>query len=292
MFYKYDPNKLQFVKTKLAHKIALGTVIVVSLITFSAGRLLRIKALDDQEKELLVVNLAAEKNKFTQEKFAAELERLNVKFPHIVMAQSIIETGHWTSNVFKENHNLFGMKQATVRINTANGTQNGHAYYDDWYQSVYDYAFYQCRYLGGISTEEDYYAYLGQNYAQAGNYVQVLKNEGITHIVLAGFLWKVPENLVKAYNNKIVNIHPALLPAFGGKGMYGEKVHQAVISAGEKKSGITIHLVDEHYDNGKTLFQATVEVLSTDNPDTLAEKVHALEHAHYPKVIAEWLKVK
>jgi hypothetical protein len=176
MFYKYDPNKLQFVKTKLAHKIALGTVIVVSLISFSAGRLLRIKALDEQEKELLVVNLAAEKNKFTQEKFAAELERLNVKFPHIVMAQSIIETGHWTSNVFKENHNLFGMKQATVRINTANGTQNGHAFYDDWYQSVYDYAFYQCRYLGGISTEEDYYAYLGQNYAEAGNYVQVLKN--------------------------------------------------------------------------------------------------------------------
>lgn len=129
-------------------------------------------------------------------------------------------------------------------------------------------------------------------FENSNEYIEVLKNEGITHIVLAGFLWKIPENLVKAYDNKIVNIHPALLPAFGGKGMYGERVHQAVINAGEKKSGITIHLVDEHYDNGKTLFQATVEVLSTDNPDTLAEKIHALEHAHYPKVITEWLKVK
>jgi len=129
-------------------------------------------------------------------------------------------------------------------------------------------------------------------FENSNEYIQVLKNEGVTHIVLAGFLWKIPESLVNAYNNKIVNIHPALLPAYGGKGMYGEKVHQAVINAGEKKSGITIHLVDEHYDNGKTLFQASVEVLSTDNPDTLAEKIHALEHAHYPKVITEWLKVK
>jgi len=176
MLYKYDKTTLQFVKTKLAHKIALGTVIVVSIISFSIGRVVRIQALDQYEKELLVVNLQTEKNKFTKEKFAAELERLNVKFPYIVMAQSIIETGHWKSNVFKENHNLFGMKQATVRINTANGTQNGHAYYDDWYQSVYDYAFYQCRYLGGIDTEDEYYAYLGSSYAEAGNYVQVVKN--------------------------------------------------------------------------------------------------------------------
>lgn len=129
-------------------------------------------------------------------------------------------------------------------------------------------------------------------FENTNEYVQVLKNEGITHIVLAGFLWKIPENLVRAYNNKIVNIHPALLPSYGGKGMYGGKVHQAVINAGEKKSGITIHLVDEHYDNGKTLFQATVDVLSTDNADTLAEKVHALEHEHYPKVISKWLNVK
>ena len=176
MLYKYDKNDLKFVKTKLAHKIALGSVIVVSIISFSIGRVLRIQALDKYEKEFLILNLQSEKNKFTKEKFADELKRLNVKFPYIVMAQSIIETGHWTSNVFKENHNLFGMKQANVRINTANGTQNGHAYYDDWYQSVYDYAFYQCRYLGGIDTEDEYYTYLGSSYAEAGNYVQVVKS--------------------------------------------------------------------------------------------------------------------
>lgn len=124
----------------------------------------------------------------------------------------------------------------------------------------------------------------------SNEYVQILKNEGITHIVLAGFLWKIPIQLNKAYNNKIINIHPALLPAYGGKGMYGENVHQAVIKAGEKQSGITIHLVDEHYDNGKTIFQATVEILSTDNPASLAEKIHALEHQHYPKAISKWLK--
>lgn len=129
-------------------------------------------------------------------------------------------------------------------------------------------------------------------FEKSNEFVQVIRNEGITHIVLAGFLWKIPESLVRAYNNKIINIHPALLPAYGGKGMYGEKVHQAVINAGEKKSGITIHLVDEHYDNGKTLFQATVDVLSTDNADTLAEKIHVLEHEHYPKMISKWLNVK
>ncbi len=128
-------------------------------------------------------------------------------------------------------------------------------------------------------------------FENSSEYVQVLKNEGVTHVVLAGFLWKIPKNLVQAYNNKIVNIHPALLPAYGGKGMYGEKVHQAVIKAGEKQSGITIHLVDEHYDNGKTLFQATVDVLPVDNADSLAEKIHALEHEHYPRVISKWLKI-
>jgi hypothetical protein len=175
MLYKYDKNTLQFIKTKLAYKIALGSVIVVSIVSFSIGRVLRIQALDKYEKELLVINLQVEKNKFTKEKLVDELKRLNVKFPYIVMAQSIIETGYWKSKVFKENHNLFGMKQANVRINTANGTQNGHAYYDDWRQSVYDYAFYSCRYLGGINTEEEYYTYLGQNYAEASNYVQILK---------------------------------------------------------------------------------------------------------------------
>jgi uncharacterized FlgJ-related protein len=93
------------------------------------------------------------------------------------MAQSILETGHFKSNVFKENHNLFGMKQATIRINTAKGTQNGHAYYDNWYESVYDYAFYQCRYLATIRNEREYFSYLSKSYAESGDdYVVALKN--------------------------------------------------------------------------------------------------------------------
>lgn len=128
-----------------------------------------------------------------------------------------------------------------------------------------------------------------KKFMESNEYVQYFKNQGITHIVLAGFLLKVPDNLIQAYNNKIVNIHPALLPAYGGKGMYGEHVHQAVIQAGEKESGITIHLVDEEYDHGKTLFQAKVNVDPSDTPASLAEKVHQLEHEHYPAVIEKWV---
>jgi phosphoribosylglycinamide formyltransferase-1 len=128
-----------------------------------------------------------------------------------------------------------------------------------------------------------------KKFMESNEYVQYLKNQGITHIVLAGFLLKVPDNLIQVYNNKIVNIHPALLPAYGGKGMYGEHVHQAVIQAGEKESGITIHLVDEEYDHGKTLFQAKVNVDPNDTPASLAEKVHRLEHEHYPAIIEKWV---
>jgi phosphoribosylglycinamide formyltransferase-1 len=128
-----------------------------------------------------------------------------------------------------------------------------------------------------------------KKFMETDEYVQLIKNQGITHIVLAGFLLKVPDNLINTYNNKIVNIHPALLPAYGGKGMYGEHVHQAVIQAREKESGITIHLVDEEYDHGKTLFQAKVVVDANDTPSSLAEKIHRLEHQHYPSVIEKWV---
>jgi formyltetrahydrofolate-dependent phosphoribosylglycinamide formyltransferase len=114
-----------------------------------------------------------------------------------------------------------------------------------------------------------------------------LKESKIGFIVLAGFLWKLPASLVQAYRGRIVNIHPALLPRFGGKGMYGHYVHEAVIAAGEKESGITIHLVDEIYDNGAAIFKATCPVLPGDTPDSLAARIHALEHEHYPRVIGE-----
>ncbi|MEM7298763.1 MAG: formyltransferase family protein, partial [Bacteroidota bacterium] len=113
--------------------------------------------------------------------------------------------------------------------------------------------------------------------------------EGADYIILAGFLWLIPDYLVKAFPNKIINIHPALLPKFGGKGMYGQHVHEAVIAAGEQESGITIHLVNEDYDKGKILFQARCDVVPDDTPDTLAKKIHALEYEHFPKVIENYI---
>lgn len=120
-------------------------------------------------------------------------------------------------------------------------------------------------------------------------YLSELKKYHIDLIVLAGFMWKVPEGLIHAYHNKIINIHPALLPKYGGKGMYGNKVHEAVINSKEKESGITIHYVDEIYDHGKIIFQVKCTIDEDDTPETLAEKIHALEHKHYPKKIEEVL---
>ena len=113
---------------------------------------------------------------------------------------------------------------------------------------------------------------------------------GIDLIVLAGFLKKIPSYLVNEFEGRIVNIHPALLPKYGGKGMYGDKVHQAVIENGEKESGISIHLVNENYDDGDVLFQDTVPVSQQDTPDTLALKVRKLEHEHYPEVIEKLVR--
>ena len=109
-------------------------------------------------------------------------------------------------------------------------------------------------------------------------------------IVLAGFMNKISDALLGAYPGKIINIHPALLPKHGGKGMYGMHVHEAVVAAGEKESGITIHYINENYDEGDVIFQAKCEVLPTDTPDEVAAKVHALEYAHYPHVIEDLLK--
>jgi len=124
-------------------------------------------------------------------------------------------------------------------------------------------------------------------FLKGNGYVDELKNAGINFIVLAGFLWKIPEVITQAYRNRIINIHPSLLPKYGGKGMYGSKVHEAVIAAGEKQSGITIHYVDEQYDNGDIIFQATCPVSENDTPDTLAEKIHKMEHENLPRVVEE-----
>lgn len=120
---------------------------------------------------------------------------------------------------------------------------------------------------------------------QGDAYIPELKEKGIDLIVLAGFLWKIPPALIKAYPDRIVNIHPALLPQYGGKGMYGHHVHEAVIRNGEQESGITIHYVDELYDHGSIIFQATCPVLPGDSAESLAKRVQLLEHAHFPAVI-------
>ncbi|EKJ90992.1 Phosphoribosylglycinamide formyltransferase [Bacteroides finegoldii] len=113
----------------------------------------------------------------------------------------------------------------------------------------------------------------------------VLQEYHIDFVVLAGFLVRVPDLLLHAYPNKIINIHPALLPKFGGKGMYGDRVHEAVVAAGEKESGITIHYINERYDEGNIVFQTACPVLPTDSPEDVAKKVHALEYEHFPRVI-------
>jgi phosphoribosylglycinamide formyltransferase-1 len=117
----------------------------------------------------------------------------------------------------------------------------------------------------------------------------LLISNKIDFIVLAGFLWLVPDNIIKAYERKIVNIHPALLPAYGGKGMYGDRVHKAVIDNHEKESGITIHYVNQQYDEGDIIFQARCVVEQGDSPESLAKKVHALEYEHFPTVIEKIL---
>ena len=129
-----------------------------------------------------------------------------------------------------------------------------------------------------------------EHFFRGDAYVGELQQAGIHFIVLAGFLWKIPVQLIAAFSGKIVNIHPALLPKYGGKGMYGNFVHEAVIANKETESGITIHLVDEQYDHGAPLFQAICPVLPDDTAESLAHRIHALEHAHYPEIVEKAVK--
>ena len=126
-----------------------------------------------------------------------------------------------------------------------------------------------------------------EEFRDPGKLLQQLKEEEIDYIILAGFLWLMPACITSAYPDRIINIHPALLPAYGGKGMYGHHVHEAVIAAGEKESGITIHYVNEHYDEGTPIFQARCQVVPTDTPDTLAAKIHELEYRYFPEIIEQ-----
>lgn len=128
-----------------------------------------------------------------------------------------------------------------------------------------------------------------EEFKEGSRLLSLLSDSGATHIVLAGFLWLVPTYLIHAFPEKIINIHPALLPRYGGKGMYGAKVHEAVKAAGDVESGITIHLVNEHYDEGTILFQARCPITPDQTPEEIAACVHALEYEHYPRVIEKWV---
>ncbi|MHC1730480.1 MAG: phosphoribosylglycinamide formyltransferase [Bacteroidales bacterium] len=125
---------------------------------------------------------------------------------------------------------------------------------------------------------------------ETGEVLMMLRRRETDLVVLAGFLWLVPVDVIEAFRGRIVNIHPALLPRFGGRGMYGERVHLAVLEAGCAESGITIHYVNEMYDSGDIIFQAKCPVLPGDDADALAQRVHALEYEHYPRVIGEIIR--
>ncbi|RAJ17743.1 phosphoribosylglycinamide formyltransferase [Olleya aquimaris] len=127
-------------------------------------------------------------------------------------------------------------------------------------------------------------------FTETEDVLNILKSSNPDLIVLAGFLWKFPENIIKQFPNKVINIHPALLPKFGGKGMYGMHVHEAVVANKETETGITIHYVNEHYDEGTIIFQAKCDVLTSDSAQDVAEKIHTLEMEHFPKVVEKLLK--
>ncbi|NBA85710.1 phosphoribosylglycinamide formyltransferase [Emticicia sp. CRIBPO] len=124
-----------------------------------------------------------------------------------------------------------------------------------------------------------------KTFTQTDKIVEILRYQAVDWVILAGFLWLVPQNIIRAYHNRIINIHPALLPKYGGKGMWGHHVHQAVVDNREKESGITIHMVDEKYDEGKVIFQASCAVDENDTAETVAQKIHLLEYEHFPVII-------
>jgi phosphoribosylglycinamide formyltransferase-1 len=134
------------------------------------------------------------------------------------------------------------------------------------------------------------YHFSREQFKDSAYLLGLLTKHEVTHIVLAGFLWLLPSYLIKAFPGRIINIHPALLPKFGGKGMYGKSVHEAVKTSGEKETGITIHEVNEKYDEGRIIFQDRCRIFPNDTPEQIAEKVHALEYKHYPKVIERWIE--
>lgn len=190
MIYKYDTKSLVFKKLSTV-KIAFVLLVAFYITGFTfyktglnKGLNTQIECLSVEDRYHLIQSV--EKDTFSQEKLAEMLDDLNVRFPHIVMAQAMIESGHFQSNIFRTNHNLFGMKQARARCTTAKGTELNHAYYHNWRESVYDYAFFQSRYLNDLRTEDQYLEYLDKNYAEAPEYdkaiLKVIENQNLREL--------------------------------------------------------------------------------------------------------------
>ena len=177
MIYKYDKDTLNYKKvTGKWLAITLGTVIIISLlISLLTLRNINKVTFISEETKAIILREADKENEFSREKLKAYILELNIKYPHIVMAQAEIETGHFTSTIFKENHNLFGMKVATKRPTTNKGEENGHAYYENWKESVVDYAFYSAQYLSDLKSEKEYLNYLSQSYAEDSTYVNKIR---------------------------------------------------------------------------------------------------------------------
>ena len=174
MLYKYDSEKLTYKKLNLNKLIGvvLFFTITLLLISFQVGKQegLQINIIELPVEDRYHLIQETRKDTFSFDNLVKMINDLNIRFPHIVMAQAIIESGHFQSNVFRTNHNLFGMKQARSRCTTARGTELNHAFYNSWKESVYDYAFFQSRYLNDLRTEDAYLDYLDRNYAEAPNY--------------------------------------------------------------------------------------------------------------------------
>lgn len=174
MIYKFDKKELSY--QNISNKVILigltGVLILTTILSYIAISYMNdIRYISNETKAIII----KENNQFSQEKLKEYILDLNIRFPHIVMAQAILETNRFNSKIFKENNNLFGMKNATQRPTTTTGTENGHAFYNSWKESVQDYAMFQAAYLNDLRSEEEYFTYLKANYAEDTLYVNKLK---------------------------------------------------------------------------------------------------------------------
>jgi uncharacterized FlgJ-related protein len=174
MIYKFNEKTLKYDKiTKKTILVVFGLLLTSSLLTlsFTVNKVNDIRFITEETKQIII----KQENEFSPEKLKAYILELNIRFPHIVYAQALLESGEFKSHIFKENSNFFGMKQAKQRPTTNKGTENGHAYFANWRDCVVDYAFYQAAYLNDLRSESEYFEYLGQNYAEDPMYVSKLK---------------------------------------------------------------------------------------------------------------------